>query len=96
MERMLTVAYAERFEGLSISVNACHPGDTSSKLSNDLGFGGSMTPEASARTPVFLALDDAGVRRTGKYFASSREAPCAFAHDREQIERLVAYCQRFV
>ena len=38
--RMLTVALAEALIGRGISVNACHPGDVNSTLSNALGFGG--------------------------------------------------------
>jgi len=42
--RMLTVAFAERLAEHRISVNACHPGDVNSNLSNDLGFGGHESP----------------------------------------------------
>ena len=38
--RMLTVAYAERLKSHKIAVNVCHPGDVNSRLSNNLGFGG--------------------------------------------------------
>ena len=39
-DRMLTAAFAERLRAHDIAVNACHPGDVNSRLSNDLGFGG--------------------------------------------------------
>lgn len=93
--RMLTVAHAERLSPLGISVNACHPGDVSSKLSNDLGFGGSMSADEGAKTPAFLALDDAGITHTGKYFASCRIAPCEFASDAEGIRNLDEICERY-
>ena len=38
--RMLSAAFAERLNSDQVMVNACHPGDVNSKLSNDLGFGG--------------------------------------------------------
>ena len=47
-DRMLTVAFASRLKPFSITVNACHPGDVNSKLSNDLGFGGHETPDQAS------------------------------------------------
>lgn len=93
--RMLSVVYAERFAQLGISVNACHPGDVSSKLSRDLGFGGSMTADDSAKTPAYLALDPAGERNTGKYFASERLASCEFSRDLEAMRSLDRICQAY-
>lgn len=95
-ERMLTVAYAERFKSKGISVNACHPGDVSSKLSNDLGFGGSMTADECARTPVWLATDGAGVDHTGCWFSDCRRQICSFSKNARAIAELDAICQRFV
>jgi len=37
---MLSAAFSEKLEPFHIAVNACHPGDVNSTLSNDLGFGG--------------------------------------------------------
>ena len=65
--RMLTWAYAERFRDAGITVNACHPGDANTKLSNSMGFGGNETAEQSAQTPVYLALSDDVKNVTGKY-----------------------------
>ncbi|NIM73299.1 MAG: SDR family NAD(P)-dependent oxidoreductase [Gammaproteobacteria bacterium] len=90
--RMLTVALAERLAGRGISVNACHPGDPSSVLSRNLGFGGSQSPEEAARTPVMLARGELGADLTGRYFEHGREANCRFAADREAVERLYAVC----
>ncbi len=36
--RMLTVAFAARLKPYDVTVNACHPGDVNSRLSNDLGY----------------------------------------------------------
>jgi NAD(P)-dependent dehydrogenase (short-subunit alcohol dehydrogenase family) len=94
-ERMLTVAYAERFAPLGISVNACHPGDVPSNVSTALGFGGSMSAQAAAETPVWLVTDESGKRETGKYFAARALAACEFARDPARIERLYQVCQRF-
>jgi NAD(P)-dependent dehydrogenase (short-subunit alcohol dehydrogenase family) len=90
--RMLTVAFAEELRPYRISVNACHPGDVNSTLSNNLGFGGSETPEQGARTPVWLATDPTGQAETGKYFEHMREVRCRFGEDRQAIERLYDIC----
>lgn len=55
--RMITVVQAEELAGSGITVNSCHPGNPSSVLSRNLGFGGSESPDDSART-----------RRTGRRF----------------------------
>ncbi len=90
--RMLTVASAERLKDAGITVNACHPGDPSSVLSRNLGFGNAQTPEDAARTPVMLARGELGATTTGCYFERGREARCQFAADRDSIERLYAIC----
>lgn len=86
--RMLTVAYAKRLAPLNITVNACHPGDVNSKLSNDLGYGGSQTPAEGANTPAWLAVSPEVEGLTGKYFSNRGEAHCEFAADVEGIEAL--------
>jgi NAD(P)-dependent dehydrogenase (short-subunit alcohol dehydrogenase family) len=90
--RMLTVVLAEQLGPHNVTVNACHPGDVNSTLSNSLGFAGSESPEGGARTPVWLAVDPAVSGVTGKYFADCREASCSFAKDRRGIERLMQIC----
>jgi NAD(P)-dependent dehydrogenase (short-subunit alcohol dehydrogenase family) len=90
--RMLTVALAERLKEDGISVNACHPGNVNSSLSNNLGFGGSDTPDEGAETPVWLATAPAGQRETGKYFDRRREVRDRFAEDKAAIERLYQLC----
>lgn len=90
--RMLTVAFAKRFADHGVTVNACHPGDVNSKLSNDLGFGGGQTPDEGAATPVWLARSQEGGRLTGRYFARCSEQPCSFSKDRKAIEALYRIC----
>ncbi len=93
--RMLTVALAERLAERGITVHACHPGDPSSVLSRNLGFGGSESPENAARTPVMLARGELGADSTGRYFEYRREARCRFTADREAIERLYGICRGY-
>ena len=93
--RMLTVAFAERLRGDGISVNACHPGDVNSNLSNDLGFGGHESPAEGARTPVWLATDPVGQNETGKYFEHMQMQRCRFGEDKEKVERLYQACKAY-
>jgi NAD(P)-dependent dehydrogenase (short-subunit alcohol dehydrogenase family) len=93
--RMLTVAFAEMLKPMRISVNACHPGDVSSTLSHDLGFGGSETPEQGAATPLWLATDNVGIDNAGKYFEHLRESRDRFSNDRQAIEHLFSLCQGY-
>jgi len=90
--RMLTVAFAARLKPYGVTVNACHPGDVNSQLSNDLGFGGHATPDEGAKTPVWLATSLVGQRETGKYFEDMREARCRFGEDMEAVEALYEVC----
>lgn len=94
-DRMLSVAFARRLQPLGITVNACHSGDVNSTLSNDLGFGGHQSADAGAKTPVWLAVSEAGTQHTGKYFERQREVRCAFARDPEALEALYAACQSY-
>jgi NAD(P)-dependent dehydrogenase (short-subunit alcohol dehydrogenase family) len=93
--RMLTVAWAERLASDGITVNACHPGDVDSKLSNDLGFGGSSTPEQGAKTPLWLATSKDVEGVTGKYFEQQRVARCRFASDQAAIAELARRCDAY-
>jgi NAD(P)-dependent dehydrogenase (short-subunit alcohol dehydrogenase family) len=93
--RMLTVAFAERFREHSIAVNACHPGDVSSRLSNNLGFGGHETSQQGARTPAWLATDAIGQRETGKYFEHMQMRRCRFGEDSEAVDVLYEACMAY-
>ena len=94
-DRMLTVAFAERLKRFGITVNACHPGDVNSRLSNNLGFGGHQSAEEGARTPVWLAVSETVGQYTGKYFENQCEVACHFAKDPDSIEALLHLCQTY-
>lgn len=93
--RMLTVAQANRFAGSGVTVNACHPGDVNSSLSNDLGFGGHQTPAQGADTPVWLATSEAGGQHTGQYFEKRQQVTDPFARDSDAIEALYRACRHY-
>jgi retinol dehydrogenase-13 len=90
--RMLTVAFAETLKPYGIAVNACHPGDVNSVLSNNLGFGGHETPDQGADTPVWLATDLMGQEHTGKYFEHRQETRCPFGQDKLAVNALYKLC----
>jgi len=90
--RMLTVAFAERLREHGISVNACHPGDVNSNLSNNLGFGGHESPTQGAQTPSWLATDLVGQQETGKYFERMQLQRCRFGEDRAAVDALYEAC----
>ncbi|HFE37311.1 MAG TPA: SDR family NAD(P)-dependent oxidoreductase, partial [Gammaproteobacteria bacterium] len=90
--RMLSVAFADKLYP-DITVNACHPGDVNSRLSNDLGFGGHETPDQGADTPVWLATQPIGQTTTGKYFEHMKESTCRFSKDKQAIQKLFDVCQ---
>jgi len=93
--RMLTVAFAQRYKQFGITVNACHPGDVNSKLSNDLGFGGHESPDEVSFTPVWLATDPSVKNITGKYFEHQKQTDCIFSRDEDAIERLYKICESY-
>ncbi len=94
--RMLTVAFAERLRPYGIYVNACHPGDVNSALSNSLGFGGHETPEEGAHTPIWLATGQIGGEKTGKYFEYKQEKTCQFVGHKKNIENLYSICEKYI
>jgi retinol dehydrogenase-13 len=94
-DRMLTVAFASRLAPFNITVNACHPGDVNSALSNSMGFGGHESPDKGADTPVWLALSQEVEGITGQYFEHRREITCSFSRDKEKIEKLYQICSKY-
>ena len=94
-DRMLTVAFASRLQALGITVNACHPGDVNSTLSNNLGFGGHESPDQGAATPVWLATHKGAESVTGRYFEYQREARCRFGEDTQAVEALFDLCRSY-
>ena len=91
-DRMLTVAFATRLKNQGVAVNACHPGDVNSRLSNDLGFGGHESPLDGARTPAWLATASVGQQQTGGYFEHQLSRQCPFGSDSKSVEALYAAC----
>ncbi|ESQ10120.1 MAG TPA: SDR family oxidoreductase [Chromatiaceae bacterium] len=94
-DRMLTVAFAERLRGDGIDVNACHPGDLSSTLSRNLGFGGHETPEQAADTPAWLATDPGLTGETGRYYERRRVTTCRFGSDADAVDALFQACEGY-
>ena len=94
-DRMLTVAFAEKLKEHGITVNACHPGDVNSTLSNSLGFGGHQSPDQGAETPVYVATEPELAGVTGKYFEKERQVPCSFANNKNLIGRLFEACENY-
>lgn len=94
-DRMLSAAFADEFRFSGISVNACHPGDVNSGLSNSLGFGGHETPEEGAATPVWLATSAEAEGVSGKYFENKREQRCPFSENLESRRALMKICGSF-
>ncbi len=94
-ERMLTVAFADRLKEFAITVNATHPGEVNSKLSNNLGFGGHQTPDQGADNPVWVATSEDIEGITGKYFERRMESPCRFGRDEMMVEKLFGICEGY-
>lgn len=94
--RMLVAAWADLLASKGTYINACHPGDVNSTLSNNLGFGGSQSPDQGAETPIFLAVSPEGGQVTGKYFEFMTEKPDPFTRDKEQVQALFDLCSRYL
>ncbi len=96
--RMVTAVFAEQMKSANVTVNACHPGDVNSKLSNNLGFGGHESPDQGAETPVWLATNPVGQEKTGAYFEHKQAKPDRFTQDQAAVAALyqacLAYCQK--
>jgi len=93
-DRMLSYGLADRYKN-KISINACHPGDANSKLSNDLGFGGSESAKQAATTPLLLATSPIGIENSGEYFEHGRLNACRFKDQKDTIMRLLEICQKY-
>ena len=93
-DRMLTYGLTEFFKG-TIAINSCHPGDTNSKLSNDLGFGGSESAKKAAETPLLLATTDLGLEYNGQYFEHGKISNCRFQKNESAIDQLLEICEQY-
>lgn len=87
-DRMLSVMLADDWRDSGISVNACHPGDVNSRLSNNLGFGGSASPEDGADTPAWLATNPEAGKISGKWVSRRNAERETFADDTEMMSGL--------
>ena len=92
---MLSAAFFEKLKPFHIAVNACHPGDVNSTLSNNLGFGGHETLDHGAETPVCLATHPIGQQKTDRYYEYKREANCTFSVDRQAVNALYESCAKY-
>ena len=87
-DRMLTAIWAEKLKSSGIIVNACHPGDVNSHLSNELGFGGHESPEEGAANPLWLALSEQAGTYTGAYIEHGRRMNDPFTKDLQRLKQL--------
>ncbi len=100
-ERMLAHAWAvrlqEQYSSFStgpfagcprITINACHPGEVNTPLSNSLGFGGHESPAEGADTPVWVATARELSTITGAWFTYRNRSVCRFAADTESVQKL--------
>lgn len=92
---MLTGSFAWRLSPSGVSVNACHPGDVRSKVSEGLGFGGSESAAQAADTPVWLAASPEVSNVTGRYFERCALVRNRFLDDRAACERLFQICSQY-
>jgi len=91
-ERMLSWVYAEKLKDTPVTVNACHPGVTTSPLLNAImSGGGADSPEKAAVVPLFCALNPDLEKVTGKYWYQSKEKACQFS-DKKQWYDLWEKC----
>lgn len=91
-DRMLSAAWADVLTPYDITVNACHPGDVNSKLSNYFGFGGHESPEEGAATPLYLCLSPDLKNKTGGYYEHLRPVRCPFSADKDAVRKLFDLC----
>lgn len=93
--RMLSTGFALNLKGSGIAVNSCHPGDVVSKVSSDLGYGGSETPEEGADTPVWLATSAEAEGKSGHYYEQREKKTCSFMNNIRDVEKLMEVCKGY-
>lgn len=91
-DRMLSKAFSRLLLADGIMVNSCHPGDVNSKLSNNLGYGGSESPSQGAETPAWVALSNDLFNVTGEYFEHKQKVHCSFSANNEEVQNLYDLC----
>jgi NAD(P)-dependent dehydrogenase (short-subunit alcohol dehydrogenase family) len=91
---LFTYELARRLHGTNITVNCVHPGPTATQFTQKAGGALSVmarilrpimkSPEAGARTPIYLAAAPEVAGITGGYFVNCKQRKTAgFTHDRE-------------
>jgi NAD(P)-dependent dehydrogenase (short-subunit alcohol dehydrogenase family) len=96
---LFTYELARRLEGTGVTVNALHPGVVATQFASANGWKGAaiqmlmrlfaISPEAGARTVVYLATSPDVEGVTGKYFDKERAVESTPAsHDRAAAARL--------
>lgn len=93
--RMMSAAFSAMLEEKGVSVNACHPGDVNSKLSNAFGFGGHESPAEGAATPLYLALSGETEGKSGGYYEHLKPVRCPFSLDPAGNLALLRLCQSY-
>lgn len=108
---LFTAELARRLEGSGVTVNCCHPGTVSTGWGRDgdtkglLAFGLRfmpylpffLTPEAGARTSVYLASAPEVAEVTGRYFVKRKERdPSPAARDAAAARRLFEVSEELV
>jgi len=92
-DRMLTWAYARRFEGTSLTANAMSPGAVDTPLLRALAPGmKGRTTEKGAETAVWLATSPDVAGLSNRLWFDKAERVCKF-HNPEQEEKLWAICE---
>jgi len=94
--RMLSWALDERIKGSGVTVNACHPGVSTSPVLKTLGMAsGWESAEKSAATPVFLATSPSVAEVSGSYFVDSHKTQCQF-YNTKVFNQLWDTCSKLV
>jgi len=95
---LFTYELARRLQGTGITVNCVHPGPVRTEFARSAGGALSFlakilrpimkTPEAGARTPIYLAIDPAVAAVTGGYFVNCKPKKSAgITYDRAIAEK---------
>ena len=102
-DRMLSWAWAERFAGTGVTVNAMSPGLVASEFNRSAtGFFKVLfkvlrlfarTPERGAETVAWLASSPEVAGKTGGFYEDRKEKPCKFRESAE-VNRLYALLEQ--
>jgi NAD(P)-dependent dehydrogenase (short-subunit alcohol dehydrogenase family) len=95
---LFTYELARRLEGTGITVNCVHPGPVRTEFTRKAGGMLSVmarilwpimkSPEAGARTPIYLAIDSEVAGVTGGYFVNCKQRKSArMTYDRTIAEK---------